>query len=309
MRTGVRPGSVAIRPRVLFAGIGRTILRRAPETHGIIGDERKNGAARATMENVMTTRKIIEIDEALCDGCGQCIISCAEGALEIREGKARVIADRYCDGLGACLGHCPTGALRIIEREADPFDEEAVEELLRTRSHTAEEQPAVVGCPSAMVGTLEQRATPCQEGGSRRSGHGGALRSWPVQISLVPPNAPFLKGADLLVAADCAPPACPSFHEQFLPGRVLLLGCPKLDDQQAYLERFVQIFRQNEIRTVTVLVMEVPCCQSLPRLIERAARLAGAEVEVRTAIIGRDGEVKDRPLGRQIQRIDAPAVR
>jgi ferredoxin len=246
-------------------------------------------------------RKIIEIDEDKCDGCGQCILSCAEGALEIVDGKARVIADRYCDGLGACLGECPTGALRIITREADPFDEEAVEELLKERGVRISHQPGS-GCPSAQLRTQPQtqdrKMSPCECANQPGTDKGATLMNWPIQIGLVPPHAPFLKGADLLVAADCAPAACPSFHSDFLPGRVVLMGCPKFDDQQAYLDRFVQIFRQNEIRSVTVLVMEVPCCQSMPRLVERAAEIAGTGVEVRTAIVGRDGQIKEGAMGR-----------
>jgi ferredoxin len=242
-------------------------------------------------------RKIIEIDEEKCNGCGQCILSCAEGALEIVDGKARVIADKYCDGLGACLGECPTGALRIITRSADPFDEEAVEELLKEKGEQARHGH---GCPSAQVRSMDQAGsmTPCQRANQPSSGQGAALRNWPIQIGLVPPNAPFLKGADLLIAADCAPAACPSFHSRFLPGRVVLMGCPKFDDQQAYLEKFVQILRHNQIRSITLLVMEVPCCQGLPRLVQRAVEMAGVDVEVNTAIVGRDGEIKDAPMGR-----------
>jgi ferredoxin len=255
-----------------------------------------NSAACAAWRMTMNRmeRKIIEIDEELCNGCGQCILSCAEGALEIVDGKARVIADRYCDGLGACLGECPTGALRIIEREADPFDEEAVEELLEQRK---EARPRPSSCPSAQLWTQEQKMTPCQRANQPMTGGGATLMNWPVQIGLVPPHAPFLKGADLLVTADCAPAACPTFHSEFLPGRVVLMGCPKFDDQQSYLDKFVQILRQNEIRSVTVLVMEVPCCQSLPRLVERAAKTAGTGVEVRTVVVGRNGRIMEEAMG------------
>jgi len=154
-------------------------------------------------------RKIIRIDEDLCNGCGDCVISCAEGSLEITDGKARVISDKYCDGLGACIGECPTGALTIVEREAEEFDVEAVEE------HLADSKTSVPGGASAGVSSLSH---------------------WPVQIRLVPPNAPFLKEADLLVVADCVPVAFPSFHSDFLEGKVVMMGCPKFDDVESYLD-------------------------------------------------------------------------
>ena len=192
------------------------------------------------MERAMKIiRKIIEIDENLCNGCGECIINCAEGALQIVDGKARMLAEKYCDGLGACLGHCPTGALRIIEREAEDFDEEAVEELL-SKKETAQAHPAapVGGCPSARLQTFAP-ATPCQAANAPiplGSTTGSALSHWPVQIRLVPPNAPFLKGADLLIAADCVPVAYPEFHRDLLSGKVVMLDCPKFDEVESTIQ-------------------------------------------------------------------------
>ncbi len=244
-------------------------------------------------------RKIIEIDEKLCNGCGECVPSCAEGALEIIDGKARVIADRYCDGLGACLGECPTGALTIVERSADAFDEEAVEELLQSKRP---QQAAQGGCPSARVQSL---STPCEQANAPSGQEGKPLTNWPVQISLVPPTAPFLQNADLLVAADCAPPAFPRFHSDLLPGKVLLLGCPKFDDRQAYIDKFVQIFQNNTIKSVTVLVMEVPCCQGLPQMVHQARQTAGVDVPVSVVIAGRDGTLKEHPMGRPDPKLTA----
>lgn len=273
-------------------------------------------------------RKIIRIDEASCTGCGLCIPNCPEGALRVIDGKARVIGDLFCDGLGACLGHCPEGAIRIEEREAEPYDERRVMEniarggedvirahLAHLRKHgeevylyealrylaengipvPAEEAPPAgappepCGCPGAQV----SRFAKAPEGGERpgpaapsRLGH------WPVQIRLVPPSAPFLKGADLLVAADCVPFAYAGFHGELLAGRALLVGCPKLDDAAAYRTKLEEMFRRNEIRSVTVARMEVPCCVGLVRLVREAMRAAGKEIPFREVEIGIRGERK-----------------
>lgn len=235
-------------------------------------------------------RKIIEINEALCDGCGLCVPACAEGAIRIVDGKAKLVKDTYCDGLGACLGECPRGALSIIEREAEAFDESAVHEHLASLEkgppRPAPGEPA--GCPSRMISfgspARKRKATP---GRSLLAG-ASALAQWPVQIRLIPPSAPFLKNARLLVAADCVPVACGSFHEDFLDGRVVMIGCPKLDDRALCLERFTEIFRQNDIRDITVADMEVPCCSALPRIVREALARAGRDipVEVKTITIG-----------------------
>ena len=194
-----------------------------------------------------TVRKIIEIDEELCDGCGNCVPSCAEGALQIIDGKARVIADLYCDGLGACLGECPLGALQIVEREADEFDEEAVEEHLakQKQQETVREVPAFSGgCPSARLQSFASPEStsvlsPCQEANKPVAFEGveSALSHWPVQIMLVPPTAPFLMGADLLVLADCVPVAFPTVHRDFIKGKAVMMGCPKLDNAQVPIQQ------------------------------------------------------------------------
>jgi len=242
------------------------------------------------------TRKIIEIDENLCNGCGQCVPSCAEGALQIVDGKARMLAEKYCDGLGACLGECPQGALRITERLADDFDEAAVEELLKARP--VEEPPASVacGCPSANLQMFSGQS-PCQ-GANRPITTGpvgaSALSHWPVQIRLVPPSAPFLKGCDLLVAADCTPLAYPDFHRDFLAGRAVLMGCPKFDDAPAYVQKFKEIFATAQPRSVTLVIMEVPCCGSMRNIIAEALKLSGQNIGVGEAVIGVRGEVVAR---------------
>jgi Fe-S-cluster-containing hydrogenase component 2 len=232
-------------------------------------------------------RNIIQIDEDLCDGCGECVPSCAEGAIQIIDGKARLVGDVYCDGLGACLGHCPQGALEIIEREAVEFDEEEVEKLLKSREI---EESKVSGCPSARTHVFGP--TPCEEA-NRPTVHsqGSALGHWPVQLRLVSPEAPFLKGADLLVAADCTAFAYAGFHEDFLKGRALLIGCPKFDNPELYLERLTDIFREADIKSVTVLVMEVPCCQGMTAIVERAVRDSGKDIPFSVSVIGVRGSV------------------
>ena len=242
-------------------------------------------------------RKIIEIDEELCDGCGQCVPSCAEGALEIVDGKAKLIADLYCDGLGACLGECPTGALQVVEREADEFDEEAVEEYLSSKPQEApvEEATMACGCPSTKIQSFAQ-AAPQQESGDPavQTRADSALAHWPVQIKLVPPTAPFLKGADLLVAADCTPVAYPNFHQDFLKGKAVMVGCPKFDDVQEYTQKFADIFNTAGVRSVTVVVMEVPCCQGLPIIVEKGMEAAGKKVPMEKVVISARGELLGR---------------
>lgn len=239
------------------------------------------------------TRKIIEIDEERCDGCGQCVPSCAEGAIQIIDGKARLVADKFCDGLGACLGECPNDALRIVERRAEDFDEEAVSEHLETLrpAEKTEEQTLPCGCPSAQVRTFGPNK-PVQPSDKPHpaAGSPSALSNWPVQIRLVPPTAPFLKGADLLVLADCVGVAYPDLHRDLLPGKVVLVGCPKLDEPEAYIEKFAEIFKKADIRSVTIAMMEVPCCHGLSAIVESALKKAGARIPVEEVVITVRGE-------------------
>jgi len=239
-------------------------------------------------------RKIIHIDEEKCNGCGLCVPSCAEGALQIVAGKARLVAEKFCDGLGACLGECPTGALQVIEREAEDFDEEAVAEHLEKvgASPTKEVHSPPPGCPSARVETFAA-PRPHAPGTPKApfSSSPSALSHWPVQIRLVPPGAPFLRGADLLVAADCTPVAYPDFHRDFLEGKVVMVGCPKFDDLEIYLQKFREIFRTAGIRSVSVLTMEVPCCQGLPLVVRKALEESGKKIPLEQIIISTRGEV------------------
>ena len=257
-------------------------------------------------------RDIVRIDEELCDGCGVCVPSCAEGAIEIIDGKAKLVAEKFCDGLGACLGNCPKGAITIIKREADAFDEEAVEERLhevrdKAMEHAhADQKPNPTqtlgcGCPGSAMATFAAAkpatsSSPAALGPQSAEEPASALTHWPVQIRLIPPHAPFLKGADLLVAADCAPAAYPALHQELLPGKVIMLGCPKFDDTQNYVERFIDIFNQAGINSITVLSMEVPCCAGLAKIVRRALTVSGKRIPYQEIVITRQGRIA--PEGR-----------
>jgi Fe-S-cluster-containing hydrogenase component 2 len=242
-------------------------------------------------------RKIIRIDEELCDGCGQCVPSCAEGAIEIVDGKARLVTEKYCDGLGACLGECPNGALSIVEREAEEFDEDAVEEYLssKDRQEGAEEGTMACGCPSAQIQSFIPPVSGEEDDKlTIQKGSISTLSHWPVQIRLVPATARFLKGADLLVASDCTPVAYPNFHRDFLKGKVVMVGCPKFDDIQDYIQKFADIFTTAGIKSITVVVMEVPCCQGLPIIVEKGMEMAGKRIPMEKVVISARGEVLGR---------------
>jgi len=214
----------------------------------------------------MTTRqlrKIIRIDEEKCNGCGLCVPSCVEGAQQILNGKAKLVKEQYCDGLGACLGECPQGALTIEEREAEEFDEEAVEQ------HLQEQQ---------------KQELPTVSTASR-------LTHWPVQLTLVPPSAPFLKGADILLAADCVPFAYADFHREFLSDRALLVACPKLDDFSAHLNKLAAILQQAEPRSIAVVHMEVPCCSGLVHMARRAIEDSGSAIPLYEVTVGTRGTI------------------
>jgi Fe-S-cluster-containing hydrogenase component 2 len=239
-------------------------------------------------------RKIIEINEELCDGCGQCVPDCAEGALQIVDGKVKVLADIYCDGLGACLQACPKDALRIIERQADEFDEEAVMELLQSRKAKVK-KPATVS-PSPGLANVKFE-TPCQAANKPRFDLAAAkadssLSHWPVQIRLVPAQAPFLQNADLLVAADCVPVAYPHFHRDFLADRVVMMGCPKFDDVNGYIQKFVEVFQQAKPRSIKLAIMEVPCCSGMRMIIKEALKQAGQDIPLEEVVVSARGEIK-----------------
>ncbi|MEW6308548.1 MAG: 4Fe-4S binding protein [Bacillota bacterium] len=257
-------------------------------------------------------RLVVKIDEDKCDGCGLCVPSCAEGAIQIIAGKARLVGDNLCDGLGACLGHCPQDAITLEEREAEAFDESAVGvHLAKVRpgakphgrnghghdpaahgpAHGHGHAAVSGGCPGARAMSLRP------EGGKPETGQGGSepLRSelgqWPVQLALVPAAAPYLKGADLMVAADCVPLAYPDFHRKFLKGRAVVIACPKLDDTGPYVQKLADMIRLNDLNSVTVAVMEVPCCGGLVRLVKAAMQEAGVAVTARQVSVGIRGEI------------------
>ncbi len=235
-----------------------------------------------------TIRKIIKIDEEKCNGCGLCVPACAEGALQIIDGKAKLISEKYCDGLGACLGECPQGAITIEERTAEEFDEEAVELHLEEKKPTMEELPC--GCSSAMVTQLErQEATEVvpKEATDQQS----MLGHWPVQLTLVPPTAPFLQGVDLVLAADCVPFAYAGFHQDFLRNHSLLVACPKLDDFQAHLKKLTDILSHSQVKSLTAVHMEVPCCFGLVHMAKQAINLSGKNIPFKEVTVGVRGNL------------------
>ncbi len=274
----------------------------------------------------MAIRKVIKICEEKCDGCGLCMPNCPEGAIQIIDGKARLVSDIFCDGLGACLGHCPKGAITIEEREAEEYDEKKVmgniakqggnvikahlehlkmhgqHEYLKEamdflRSHDmkiGESSPAHAhehpgGCPGSKVIDLGKReSSPVKRTGSVKAE--SELRQWPVQIMLAPVSAPYFKDADLLIAADCVPFAYAAFHEDILKGRMLLIGCPKLDDAAYYKEKLTQIFKNNNIRSVAYAHMEVPCCFGLTSIIKEAMAVAGKKMPFNEIVISVKGD-------------------
>ncbi len=270
-------------------------------------------------------RKIIEIKEDKCDGCGQCVPECHEGALQIIDGKARLISDLFCDGLGACLGHCPTGALTIVEREAVPYDEKKVmdyivkggtnviiahlkhlrdheefeylrEGLEYLRDHGIEnplsqndlqEKKIHCGCPGSQEMVIENTSDAVDEGA--RTSH---LRQWPVQLHLVSPNAAYFRNSDLLLAADCCGFAYPDFHKDFLKGKSLAIACPKLDtNKQVYLDKLITMITESNLKSITILIMQVPCCSGLAQLAQQAVETAGKNIQVSVVIISIQGEV------------------
>ena len=265
-----------------------------------------------------TVRKIVKIDEELCNGCGQCILDCAEGAIALVGGKARVIADMYCDGLGACLGGCPTGALTIVEREAEAFDEEAVEaHLARTpKSALLNHAPASpagahqCGCPGSAPAALHpgggcpgaapMLTTPGPLPGTRpieKIGgpglvdiHGAdANRTWPVKLRLMPAHAPLLKGADILLAADCTAFTAARFHGVLKKDRVCLIACPKFEDREAIITKLADLFANANIRSCVTVRMEVPCCGGIAAYCQEALKRSGKDIPVQHVVVTRQG--------------------
>jgi NAD-dependent dihydropyrimidine dehydrogenase PreA subunit len=244
-------------------------------------------------ENRLARRQIIRIDEAKCTGCGECITACAEGALEIIDGKARLVGEVYCDGLGACLGNCPEGALTIEEREAEAFDEEAVRDRLASQwASGGSGTEAVASCPSTQVLEFGERPASAPAGESEEAGSVPLLGHWPVKLRLVPPDAPFLRGADVMLVADCVGFAWRDLRREVTPENAVLIGCPKFDEYGFALDRLTQILREAEVRSLAVVHMEVPCCAGYWHLAREACAAAGGEVPLQQVVVGVRGEVK-----------------
>ena len=231
-----------------------------------------------------TLRKIVKIDEEKCTGCGECVIACAEAAIQIIDGKARLVSETYCDGLGACLGECPEDAIAIEEREAEEFDEEATEVHIK---QLEEEESRPRACPGAAAMQIERQAAPASDVPSEAAP--SELTNWPVQLMLVSPAASYFQDADLLLAADCVPFALADFHTRFLRGRPLIIGCPKLDDASYYVEKMTEILKQSSVKSLTVVHMEVPCCSGLSYIASRAVAASGKDIPVDDVTISIQG--------------------
>ena len=271
----------------------------------------------------MKKRNIIRINEDKCDGCGLCIPNCPEGALQIIDGKARLISDKFCDGLGACIGHCPKDAISVEEREAEPYNEKKVMknivkqgkntikahlEHLKEHSETSlleeagdflkekgikikldekKKWPVPCGCPGAALREINND-TNASDNTEQRS----ALRQWPVQLTLLPPQAPFFENSHLLVSADCVPFANANFHSKLLNGKAVVIGCPKLDDVESYQEKLMEIFKLNNIKSVTVAIMEVPCCHGLYTAVKQAIEGSEKNIHLIKEVVSVSGEIQ-----------------
>lgn len=252
----------------------------------------------------MTLRKIVQIDESKCNGCGLCIPNCAEGALEVIDGKAKLVKDIYCDGLGACLGHCPMDAITIIERDADEFDEEAVE--VRMKNAEQKEEVKFInnpsgdakrafaqmhatggGCPGSRMRVINKKESKDE----RKVKIESKLSQWPVQLKLVSASAPYFYNADLLITADCVPFAYANYHNDFLKDRAVVVGCPKLDDIEYYTKKLEEIIRVNDLESITVLRMEVPCCGGMSMAAKRARDNSGINIPIKVVTISIEGEI------------------
>ena len=238
-------------------------------------------------------RNIVEIDQEKCNGCGICVDACHEGAIQLFDGKARLVNDAYCDGLGACLPHCPAGAISVIERDSAEFDKEAVSVHLQKKAIKLQRSGVVhTGCPGSAARTLYQVPAVKEEiQPLADSGANSELNQWPVQLKLVNVNAAYFKNCDLLVAADCTAFAYGHFHQEYIRGHVTLIGCPKLDNNDLYREKLTRIFAENEIRSVTVVRMEVPCCGGIVQSVKQALLENGLILPYREVVISVDGKI------------------
>lgn len=250
-------------------------------------------------------RKIIKIDEEKCNGCGLCVPNCAEEAIKIIDGKAKLVSDVFCDGLGACLGECPEGALAIVEREAKPFDEKLVQKTITSNKReqiqgragkVAPHDLSVIdhaahSCPGSAHAIFERKAqSPASSAAANIQQ--SELTHWPIQLHLVNPAADFFRDKDVVLAADCVAYSLPDFHERFLKGKSLAIACPKLDEgQDVYMEKISKMADEAKINTLTVLMMEVPCCRGLLQIVQTALQSAKRKVPVKAVIIGTRGDV------------------
>ncbi len=234
-------------------------------------------------------RRVIQIDESKCNGCGLCVTACHEGAIGLVDGKAKLMRDDYCDGLGDCLPNCPMNAISFIEREAAAYDEAAVKEHLAKRAaerlKSSSPAPAFHGCPGSMARSLE-KANHSNDSTEVPS----ELTMWPVQIKLVAPNAPYFENCDLLIAADCTAYAYGNFHHDFIKDHVTLIGCPKLDDTD-YSEKLAAILMANNIKSITLTRMTVPCCGGMLMMLQKAIAMSGKEIPLKVVVISPDGEI------------------
>lgn len=258
----------------------------------------------------MVKRKIIKIDESRCTGCGECITACAEGAIQLERGTAKVISDSFCDGLGACLAVCPEGALTIEEREVEEFDLQAAKRhqlqkemalspctvpiSLKPLTRKAAEAETKADVKAEAETKTETETTTKPEAGTAVDAS-SQLSSWPIQMRLVRPHAPYLKGASLLVAGDCTAFAYPGIQQEFIKGRVPLVGCPKLDENEPFVDRLSEVLKANDIKDITVLHMTVPCCAQLNRLVRDAVKRSGRNVPVKTYVVGLEGSLTEGP--------------
>jgi ferredoxin len=235
----------------------------------------------------MAVRNIVKIDEEKCNGCGLCAKACAEGAIQIINGKAKLVSEVYCDGLGACIGHCPQGAITVEKREAAEFDEEATKKHLEEQKKVKEQNSFV--CPGAVAKMLLRKKSGDVAGITAIPSQ---LSNWPIQLALIPPNAPYFSDADLLLTADCVAFAMGDFHTRFLKGHIVAIGCPKLDDMELCIEKLVDILKANKLKSLTVVHMEVPCCFGLTRIAKDAIVRSGLSMSFEDVTVDLNGNVK-----------------
>ena len=248
-------------------------------------------------------REIIVIDEEKCDGCGLCVPACHEGAIQIIDGKAKLVSETYCDGLGDCLGECPQDAITMEKREAEEYNDSAVrkhlaqltaKETVAQAAQLAQPTPIHGGCPGIASQAIHREAV-SQEAvqDSNAPPLPSFLANWPVQIMLAPVQAPYFQGVKLLIAADCVPFAYADFHRKFVEGRTVIVGCPKLDDAEFYIEKLTKLFVSNDLQSIEVPIMEVPCCSGLAHIVRQALAASGKQIPVTFTVIGIRGDLRE----------------